>query len=50
MMFGTGIAEIKPLDLQNEEFYYIKNDYEVEGIVGGIYETSNPVVFFINTK
>ncbi len=49
-LYGTGISEIKPLDLQNGEFYFIKNGYEVEGIIDGINESSNPVIFFIKTK
>lgn len=49
-LFGTGIAEIKPLDLQGGEFYYVRNGYEVEGIVNGVNESSNPVIFIIKTK
>lgn len=49
-IFNTGIAEIKPMDLQNGEFYFVKNGYEVEETIDGVNEGSNPVIFFLKIK
>lgn len=50
-IFGTsGIAQIIPMDLNNGLFYFLKNGYDVDGIIDGVNENSNPVVFFLKTK
>ena len=48
--YGTGIAELRPLNLNNNKFYFIKNGYEIEDLTGGVNENSNPLVFFVRTK
>jgi len=50
-LFGTdSVATFRPLDLRNNTFYFYKDGYEVEGIIDGITENSNPVLFMMKTK
>ena len=50
-LYGIGKpVQLLPLDLQYGDFCFIKNGYEVEGIVDGVGENSNPVIFFVKTK
>jgi hypothetical protein len=50
-LFGTGMTvNLIPLNLRNGEFCFVKNGYELEGIIEGANENSNPVIFFIKTK
>jgi hypothetical protein len=50
-LFGTEKpVELIPLDLQKGEFCFVKNGYELEGLVDEMNETSNPVIFFIKAK
>jgi 6-bladed beta-propeller len=49
-LFQTGIARIRPSDLNKGEFYFTKDGFELENTTDGIGESSNPVVFYINSK
>lgn len=50
-LFGTdSLATFRPLDLRKNIFYFYKDGYEVEGIIDGITENSNPVLFMMKTK
>jgi hypothetical protein len=50
-LFGTkGVTELIPINLDKGEFCFVKYGYELEGIIDGINESSNPVVFFVKTK
>jgi hypothetical protein len=50
-LFGTGLTvSLMPLDLKNGGFCFVKEGFEVEGIVDGIGEDSNPVIFYVRTK
>jgi len=49
-LFNTGKARIRPLKPGSEEFYFIKEGYELEGIISGIKETNNPVIFLIKLR
>lgn len=49
-IYNTGIPALKPSDLKHGEFYFIKNGYELDGIMDGVNENSNPVIFFVRTK
>lgn len=50
-LYGTeGTVNLIPLDLQKGEFCFIKNAYEVEGIIDGIDEYCNPVMFFVKLR
>jgi hypothetical protein len=46
----SGIAHLVPLDLAKGEFCFVKNGYELDGIMDGVNENSNPVIFFVRTK
>ncbi|MBN2773294.1 MAG: 6-bladed beta-propeller, partial [Prolixibacteraceae bacterium] len=49
-LYNTGITSLKPSDLLKGEFYFIKNGYELDGIIEGVNENSNPVIFFVRTR
>ncbi len=49
-VYGTGIVTPRPLNLYNNELYFLKNGYEVEGLIDGVNENSNPVVVFLKIK
>ncbi|MBN2814057.1 MAG: 6-bladed beta-propeller [Bacteroidales bacterium] len=50
-LFGTGkTVNLMPLNLRNGEFCFVKNGYELEGIIEGVNENSNPVIFFVKTR
>jgi hypothetical protein len=50
-LFGTAKpVTIIPLDLRKGEFCFISDGYDVEGMVEGVGENSNPVVFFLKTR
>jgi hypothetical protein len=50
-IFGINTPKrIRPVNLSNEEFYFIKYGYELDGIVDSVDENSNPVIFFLKTK
>ena len=49
--FGTdSLATVRPLDLKNDLFYFYKEGYEVAGIIDGVVENNNPVLFMLETK
>ncbi len=47
---GSVIKQLMPLDLKTGEFCFVKDGYELEGIMDGVNENSNPVIFFVKTK
>lgn len=49
-LYGTGIVRLIPLNLKENEFCFIKEGYELEGIIDGVNENSNPVIFFLRLK
>lgn len=49
-IYGTGEVTLKPLDLKTNQMYFAKNGYELEGIVKGFNEDSNPAVYFVKLK
>lgn len=50
-IYGTGVIEyFKPLNLSRNEFYYVKDGYKLDGIIDGVNENSNPVIFLITLK
>lgn len=49
--YGTdSLATVRPLDLKNNLFYFYKEGYEAAGIIDGVVENSNPVLFMLDTK
>lgn len=48
--FNTGKATLKPWNLENDEFYFIKDAYELEGIIDGVNEDDNPVLFVLKVS
>jgi len=49
-ILDTGIVQIQPLDTYNDKIYFVKEGYQLEGILEGIDENSNPVLVFVKLK
>lgn len=45
--YNTGKTSFKPWDLENDEFYFSKDAYELAGVMDGITEDDNPVLFIL---
>jgi hypothetical protein len=50
MTGSTSLINLMPLDLKTGEFCFVKNGFELDGVVDGVNENSNPVIFFVRTK
>lgn len=48
--FGTGLLQLRPLNLENGIMYFVKDAFEIVGKIDGVSENSNPVVFFVKLK
>jgi hypothetical protein len=48
--FGTGIVHLKPLNLNEELLYFIKEPLEIKQDIKGISEDSNPIIFIVKLK
>lgn len=49
-MFGTGEAKLTPWDSQSDQFYFIKEAYDLEGIIEGLNVEGNPYIFITQLK
>lgn len=49
-IFKTGKVMLKPWNLENDEFYFVKDAYELEGIINGVTEDDNPVLFIMKVS
>lgn len=49
-IYQTGRALIKPWDLTENEFFFVKDGYELEGVMDGVSEDDNPVIFVFKVK
>ena len=49
-IYQTGRTKLLPLDLANDELFYLKYGYELESIMEGVTEASNPVLFLVKLK
>ncbi len=49
-IFETGKILLRPLDLNFNQMYFMKDAYELVDIVDGIDENSNPVIFIVDLK
>jgi hypothetical protein len=49
-LFGTGVIQLKPLNLETGIMYYVKDAFELNGKIKGISENSNPVIFVVKLK
>lgn len=49
-IYGTGEVSLVPLNLKSNQMYFAKNGFELEGIIDGVNEDSNPVVFLVKLK
>ena len=49
-IFETGKIMPRPLDLKLGQMYFVKDGYELEGIIDGVDENSNPVLFIVDLK
>lgn len=48
--FGTGVIQIKPLNMENGTMYFTKDAFELVGKIEGLSENSNPVIFIVKLK
>jgi len=48
--FKTGIVQLRPLSLNNETLYFIKEPFDIKGNINGVSENSNPVIFIVKLK
>lgn len=48
--YGTGIIQLRPLDLKKGIMFFVKEAYELTGKIEGVSESSNPVIFIVELK
>lgn len=46
----TGIAKLRPLNLKSDLMLFIKQGYELNNVIEGVTENSNPVIFLVNLR
>ncbi|TKG93929.1 6-bladed beta-propeller [Puteibacter caeruleilacunae] len=49
-VWGMGNTTLRPLDLKHNLMYFTKYGYELEGIIDGVNENSNPVLMVVKMK
>ncbi|MBN2773292.1 MAG: hypothetical protein JXR31_03515 [Prolixibacteraceae bacterium] len=50
MTGSASVIKLMPIELKTGEFCFVKNGYELDGIMDGVDENSNPVIFFVRTR
>ncbi|MBN2649262.1 MAG: 6-bladed beta-propeller [Prolixibacteraceae bacterium] len=48
--YDTGTVKLSSLSLNDNQLYFLKNGYELEGKIENVDENSNPVVFIVKLK
>lgn len=49
-LWNTGPVKLLPWDLKNEEFYFVKDAYELEQKFDGVNADDNPLIFIVKLK
>lgn len=49
-LFNTGKVFLKPWNLKNDEFYFVKDAYELAAVMDGVTEDDNPVLFILKVN
>ncbi|MEE4116036.1 MAG: 6-bladed beta-propeller [Marinilabiliaceae bacterium] len=49
-IFNTGAVTLRPLEEKSDLFFFTKDAYSLQGIIDGIHEDDNPVLFIVKLK